>query len=92
MLDTENELVAHILIGVLSYLAKQEAVRISERTKAGLERVRAQGTALGRPDGFEQWADKISKLKEAGYSQGKISRETGLSYNTVKSYLKRLSS
>jgi DNA invertase Pin-like site-specific DNA recombinase len=42
ILDTENELVAHILIGVLSYLAKQEAVRISERTKAGLERVRAR--------------------------------------------------
>jgi DNA invertase Pin-like site-specific DNA recombinase len=92
MLDTDNELVAHILIGVLSYLAKQEAVRISERTKAGLERVRAQGTALGRPDGFEQWAGTISQMKEAGYSQGKISRETGLSYNTVKSYLKRLSS
>jgi len=92
MLDTENELVAHILIGVLSYLAKQEAVRISERTKAGLERVRAQGTTLGRPNSFEQWTDKISQMKEAGYSQGKISRETGLSYNTVKSYLKRLSS
>jgi DNA invertase Pin-like site-specific DNA recombinase len=92
MLDTDNELVAHILIGVLSYLAKQEAVRISERTKAGLERVRSQGTTLGRPDGFEQWREKLVEMKEAGYSQGKISRETNLSYNTVKAYLKRIES
>lgn len=91
MLDTDNELVAHILIAVLSYLAKQEAVKISERTKAGLERVRAQGKTLGRPDGFEEWKDKLIQMKGAGYSQGKISRETGLSYNTVKNYLKRLS-
>jgi predicted transcriptional regulator len=53
--------------------------------------VRAHGTVLGRPDGFEQWANKIKAMKEAEYSQGKISRETNLSYNTVKNYLKRLS-
>lgn len=91
LLDTENELVAHIVIGVFSYLAHQEAVKISNRTKAGLERVRAQGKVLGRPSKFEQWKPKLIEMQSAGYSQGRISRETGLAYNTVKSYLKRIS-
>lgn len=29
-------------------------------------------------------------MKEEGYSQGRMSRETGLSYNTVKAYLRRM--
>jgi DNA invertase Pin-like site-specific DNA recombinase len=88
LLDTENELVAHIVVGVLSYFAQQEAVRISERTKAGLERVRKQGKTLGRPDGYEQWKDKLTKMKSAGYSQGRMHKETGLSINTIKKYLR----
>lgn len=40
-LNLGNELVAHILLGVLSYFAQLEASKISSRTKAGLERVRA---------------------------------------------------
>jgi DNA invertase Pin-like site-specific DNA recombinase len=92
LLDSDNELIAHVVLGMLSYLANHEAIRISERTKAGIERLRAQGMTWGRPNGFEQWQDKLVGMKAAGYSQGKISRETGLSYNTVKSYLKRLSS
>ncbi|MBE7386294.1 MAG: recombinase family protein [Leptolyngbya sp. SIO1E4] len=87
LLDTENELVAHIVIGVLSYLAQQEAVKISERTKAGLQRIKAQGKALGRPSKLELWRPKLLEMKAAGYSKGKMSRETGLAYNTVKRYL-----
>ncbi len=40
-LDTDNELIAHIVLGVTSYYAQQEALRISDRTKAGLERARS---------------------------------------------------
>ncbi|MEM6837870.1 MAG: recombinase family protein [Cyanobacteria bacterium P01_C01_bin.120] len=87
LLDTENELVAHIVIGVLSYLAQQEAVKISDRTKAGLQRVKAQGKTLGRPSKFEQWHLKLIEMQAVGYSKGQMSRETGLSYNTVKKYL-----
>ncbi len=89
-LDTDNELIAHIVLGVTSYYAQQEALRISERTKAGLERARRNGKVLGRPDGFERWAPVLAKMKEQDYSQGRMSRETRLSYNTVKKYLKRL--
>lgn len=89
-LDTDNELVSHILLGVLSYFAELEARKVSERTKAGLERARSEGKHIGRPDGFELWAPELARLREAGYSQGAMARETGLSYNTVKSYLRRL--
>jgi DNA invertase Pin-like site-specific DNA recombinase len=89
-LDTDNELIAHIVLGVTSYYAQQEALRISNRTKAGLERAKRNGKVLGRPDGFERWAPVLAKMKEQEFSQGKMSRETGLSYNTVKKYLNRL--
>jgi DNA invertase Pin-like site-specific DNA recombinase len=91
-LDTDNELIAHIVLGVSSYYAQQEALRISDRTKAGLERARRNGRILGRPDGYERWASVLVEMKEQGYSQGRMSRETGLSYNTVKKYLGRLGS
>ncbi len=89
-LDTDNELIAHIVLGVTSYYAQQEALRISDRTKAGLERARRSGKVLGRPDGFERWAPVLAGMKEQDFSQGRMSRETGLSYNTVKKYLNRL--
>lgn len=90
LLDTENELVAHIVLGVLAYLAQQEAVKISERTKAGLQRVRSRGQQLGRPDKYESWKGQLIMLRAAGYSQGQIARETGLAYNTVKKYLAKI--
>lgn len=37
------------IIGILGAIAAQERIRLSERTKAGLERVRKRGTRLGRP-------------------------------------------
>jgi DNA invertase Pin-like site-specific DNA recombinase len=37
------------IIGILAAVAQQERIRISERTKAGLARVRSHGKKLGRP-------------------------------------------
>src|SRR5664280_171572 len=37
------------IIGMLAAVVAQERIRISERTKAGLARTRAQGARLGRP-------------------------------------------
>jgi DNA invertase Pin-like site-specific DNA recombinase len=48
-LATDNELVRNILLALLASLAKLEAQKISERTKAGLARARAKGKRLGRP-------------------------------------------
>src|SRR5205823_8590667 len=37
------------VISILATVAKQERVRLAERTRAGLERVRCSGVQLGRP-------------------------------------------
>ena len=51
LIDTGQEGVWEIIFSLLSWVAKREAIRISERTKAGLERAKAQGKKLGRPRG-----------------------------------------
>ena len=51
LIDTGQEGVWEIIFAILSWVAKREAIRISERTKAGLERAKAQGKQLGRPKG-----------------------------------------
>lgn len=89
-LDSGNELVSHILLGVLSYFAQLEATKISSRTKSGLERVRAEGKTLGRPDGLEQHGPTLQRLRAEGLSVRRIATETGLSKNTVQTYLTRL--
>jgi DNA invertase Pin-like site-specific DNA recombinase len=89
-LNTENELVSHILLAVMSYFAEYEAKKISRRTKAGLERARSEGKKIGRPSKFHQQKDTLIKLQQQGASKADMKRQTGLAYNTVKSYLKRL--
>ena len=89
-LNTDNELIAHIVLGVTSYYAQLEAQRISDRTKAGLERARASGKVIGRPDGYAQWQSVLREMLEKDFGKKRMSRETGLSYNTVKTYLKRM--
>lgn len=50
-LDTDNELIAHIVLGVTSYYAQQEALRISDRTKASLERAELEELIAGPFEG-----------------------------------------
>ena len=46
-LATDNELVRNILLALLSSLAKLEAQKISDRTKAGMARAKANGIRSG---------------------------------------------
>ena len=48
-LATEQRTSRNILLALLSSLAKVEAQKISERTKAGMARARANGSKIGRP-------------------------------------------
>ena len=88
-LDTDDESIAPNVLGIKGYYARQEA-RLSERTKAGLERARREGKVLGGPDRYESWAPVLSEMKDRNFSQSRMSRETGLSYDTVRKYLRRL--
>ncbi len=71
-----------VIVSLLATLAKQETIRLSERTIAGLERAKAQGRVGGRPR-IECDRNKVTKLRAAGKSLGAISRELGISKTTV---------
>ncbi len=66
-----------------SAIAKQERVRLPERTRAGLERVRREGKRLGRPVAKVDSA-AIRRMREQGESWSEIARRTGLSRGTVQ--------
>jgi DNA invertase Pin-like site-specific DNA recombinase len=51
------------IIGIIAAMAQQERIRISDRTKAGLARVRAQGVKIGRPRGSRK-KGKVSRVTE----------------------------
>lgn len=69
------------VISIMATLAKQERIRISERTKAGLQIARAKGKILGRP---RRQIDvrQIRRLRRAGHSWRKISKVLGASTAT----------
>lgn len=48
-LDTTDNGVGELLLTIMSWVAKNEKERISERTKAALSRKKANGVILGRP-------------------------------------------
>lgn len=76
---------ADAIISLMACLAKQERIRISERTKVGLARVRAKGQKLGRP----QIADipKVLSLRQEGKSLSEISKAVGISRTRVHQLL-----
>ncbi len=75
---------ADVVISLLSTLAKQERIRISERTKAGLERAKAEGKTLGRRTGQRmKGTDKriklVKQLRAEGHSFNAIGQQLGIS-------------
>jgi DNA invertase Pin-like site-specific DNA recombinase len=70
------------VLSILATIAKQERIRLSERTLAGLDRARKQGRIGGRPKVITD-RRKVAKLRAAGRSLGEIASEMGLSKTTV---------
>jgi DNA invertase Pin-like site-specific DNA recombinase len=70
------------VISILATVAKQERVRLSERTVAGLQRARREGATLGRP---KVVADRygVKDLRARGMSLGKIATQLNLKKSTV---------
>lgn len=67
------------IISLLSTLARQEKIRISERTKAGLERtVRINGTKLGRRKTPKEKIAKAKSLRESGLTYSEIGLKLGV--------------
>jgi DNA invertase Pin-like site-specific DNA recombinase len=70
------------VLSILATIAKQERIRLSERTLAGLEKARRQGRVGGRPRVITDRA-KVRELRAKGRSLPAIAREMNLSITTV---------
>jgi DNA invertase Pin-like site-specific DNA recombinase len=75
------------VISIAATLAKQERLKISERTVAGLERARKQGRVGGRPR-LVLDRDQVRRLRNEGKSLREISDQMGLSLTTTARILK----
>ena len=76
-----------LLFGILGEIAEFERSLIIERTKAGLQRARAQGKRLGRPKVAVDRA-RILELKAQGLGYRKIADELGVSHQTILNRLR----
>lgn len=67
-LDTSQEGIAELLIAFMAWVAAEEKRKISERTKAGLAKKKAEGKRLGRPLGWRK--SKIKGVQNPTYKNG----------------------
>lgn len=89
-LDTTSEM-GELLTPIFAWIAKQEAKKISERTKAGLVRAKQEGKKLGRPKA-ELGTERILALRQQGKSLDEIAKEIGSSKETVRRRLQSAAS
>ena len=85
-LSTDNELVRNILLALLSSLAKVEAQKISDRTKAGMARAKAKGAKIGRPRLGIELRQKIAKRAAKGEKPYSIAKALGIGRHTATKY------
>lgn len=69
---------ADAIISLMACLAKQERLRIADRTKAGLQRAVSQGKVLGRPKRPNIDRQAV-ELRKQGYSFSKIAQALNIS-------------
>jgi DNA invertase Pin-like site-specific DNA recombinase len=86
-LATDNELVRNILLALLSSLAKVEAQKISERTRAGMSRARAKGVKIGRPRLAAVVCHEITQRAAKGETAYAIANALRIDRHTAAKYL-----
>jgi DNA invertase Pin-like site-specific DNA recombinase len=75
------------VLAILAAIAKQERIRISERTRAGLDRAREKGTRTGRPIGRPRLVfhrDQVRELRKEGLSWRQIAVRLHASSTAVR--------
>ena len=77
--------IAELLLSVLAWVAKQEHLRNSDRTRAGLSRARAEGKVLGRQRIYAFDPDTVRLLRSRGHSWRGILDRLGLPEQALSS-------
>lgn len=71
------------VIAILATVAKQERVRLSERTRAGIAIARSRGKQIGRPR-LQVESAEITRLRAEGQSLRAIGRALGVSEGSIR--------
>jgi len=69
--------IAEVLYAIAGWVARMESQRRSERTKAGLERVKAEGKKLGRPKGSKDKQQRSSTGYFMRYASPRVKEKYG---------------
>ena len=83
--DTAEAVIGDILTTFMAWAAEQELQAVSRRTKAGLEKARAEGKTLGPPSRVDDdQVEAMARLRREGHSLRSIGRVYGVSRTTVQ--------
>lgn len=72
-----------MMLGMFSVFAEFEKNRIRERTQESLDRLKAEGVKLERPEATET-TESVQQCKIMGLSQAQAADHLGISVRTVK--------
>ena len=88
--DSPESFLGYTLAGFAAWVSDQELVSIRRRTKAGLEKARADGKKLGAPRRLsEEQGAAVIEMVASGVSQRRVARSFGVSPATVRRAVKR---
>lgn len=93
-LNGGQDMQAKVMITMFSLFSEIERDLISERTKEGLKRARAEGKLLGRPKGtigkskLDGKEDEIKRFLKGGINKTNIARYLKVSWSTLENFIK----
>lgn len=78
----ENKSMRNFMLAIFSWVAEREREVLIERIKAGMDRAKAEGQPIGRPNRDLNWK-KIDEYRSKGLSLSAISRILDIPYSTL---------
>jgi len=93
-LNGGQDMQSKVMITMFSLFSEIERDLISERTKEGLKRARAEGKLLGRPRGtigkskLDGKEDEIKRFLKGGINKTNIARYLNVSWSTLENFIK----
>jgi DNA invertase Pin-like site-specific DNA recombinase len=88
-LQTTEPSIRKLMIGILTWVAEREREMLVQRTKDGMERARASGKGIGRPQKTIDKAKLITQLAE-NHPKSRIAKSLGVSKATLYKELRQL--
>lgn len=78
----EDKSIRQLLMAIIAWVAQRERENLVERTRAGLDRARAEGKILGRPRMTIDWS-RVEVLRAEGRSWSEVSQAMDIPVMTL---------